>query len=389
MGCRICEGAGVSRCPIHSKAILPRVKLHVSKGSFFGDSPPSVFVGHHGYPRVRAGVLAPPVEGEDLDSPSKWFAQRLEIPQVVEKRLSLLNLSFSANIRKPASAREYFDEIALAVTPTEVEATTARMLRDSVSFDKYNSPMGLSVPLLDLKVTSNPKIPGKVDSILSEKNLPAAEAARELFGDGFDVYYLQRLLSAGLLGKSQQGKRLVPTRWSITAADSIVSEDLIGKIREFPPVESFQVFKSRHLDNEFHVVLAPHAWAFEQLEGYVPSGTLMVDTEFHEGRKDYARNVVGGYYAGRLAACEYLLSKGRQAAVIVLRSIGPAYYAPLGVWQVRENVRNAMAGPPAEFPGLEDALVHVFRESRLDRAAVLRESRLLSFLRKQAKITAF
>jgi hypothetical protein len=386
MACRICSGAGVSRCPIHSTSLLPRMRREINKGGFFGDSPPSVFVGHYNYPHVRAGVLAPPVEGTDLDNPAKWFAARLGIPQVVEKRLSLLNLSFSAKIQRPASAREYFSELARAVTPTEVEAKTERLLRGQVSFDSYNTPMGPSAPLLGLKITSNPKIPSKVDSILSEK-ISATEGVTALFDDGFDVYYLQRLLSAGLLGKS--GKKLVPTRWSITAADSIVSESLVEKIREFPPVETVQVFFSSHLDNEFHVILVPHAWAFEQIEAYVPSGTLVTDNEFHAGRKTYAKNVAGGYYAGRLSVCEYLLEKKRQAAVLILRSVGPAYYAPLGVWQVRENVRNAMAGKPAEFANLESALGHVFSSSRLERNSVLGQSKLLAFLRKQSKLGSF
>lgn len=384
-GCPICLGAGVERCPLHSTPIVAKTRAALSKGSFFGDSPPSIFVSHFGYPRVRAGVLAPPLPGqEDLDSPSKWFSDKLSIPEISEKRLSLLNMTFSADIKRPALSREYFGEVSLAVKPTEVEART-RSLREGLSFDKYSSPLGPSARLEEFKVTENPKIPSKVDSIVSE-NLGAEEGANELFNYGFDVYYIQRLLSGGFLGKK---KTLVPTRWGITAADSIVSERLISEIRELEKIDRVLLFRSKYLDNEFHILLFPGPWSFEQLEGYVPGETLMQDWEFHEGRKKYAFNVAGGYYAGRLAVCEYLKKAGKQASALIIRSIGEGYFAPLGVWQVRENVRSAMEGLPREFPDILSALSVLFSESRAKGERILGVSKLLKFALSQKRLDLF
>ncbi|MFH0961864.1 MAG: hypothetical protein V1820_04235 [archaeon] len=383
--CPICKGAGRERCPLHSKPLVAQTRRILSSGSFFGDSPPAVFIGHHGYPRVRAGVLAPPIPGRDLDNPPKWFEARLGIPEVAEKRLSLLNMTFSADVKKPALAREYLNEVTLAVKPTEVEARTGK-LREGLSFDKYSSPMGPSARLEELKVTGNPKIPSKVDSIISEK-LPAVSGANELFNYGFDVYYIQRLLSAGFLGSS---RKLVPTRWGITATDSIVSGKVLSEIREFEKLsDRFLLFRSRHLDNEFHILLIPSEWMFEQIEGYVPGETIVSDFEFYQGRKDYASNVAGGYYAGRLAVCEYLREKKLQAGVLIVRSIGSGYFAPLGVWQVRENVRNAFLQAPEEFPDLAQALDRIFSETRLSKEAVLAKSKIISFLRNQRRLSSF
>ncbi len=383
--CPICLGAGVERCPLHSTPIVAKTRAALSKGSFFGDSPPSIFVGNFGYPRVRAGVLAPPLPGhDDLDSPSKWFSDKLSIPEISEKRLSLLNMTFSAEIKRPALSREYFGEVSLAVKPTEVEART-RSLREGLSFDKYSSPLGPSASLEEFKVTENPKIPSKVDSILSE-NLRAEDGANELFNYGFDVYYIQRLLSGGFLGKK---KTLVPTRWGITATDSIVSERLISEIRELEKIDRALLFTSKHLDNEFHILLFPGQWSFEQLEGYVPGETLMQDWEYYEGRKKYASNVAGGYYAGRIAVCEYLAKVKRQASALIVRSIGEGYFAPLGVWQVRENVRNAMESPPREFPDLPSALQALFSESRVKKERILTESKLLKFALSQKRLDFF
>jgi hypothetical protein len=49
----------------------------------------------------------------------------------------------------------------------------------------------------------------------------------------------------------------------------------------------------------------------------------------------------GAYYAARLGVLEHLVDRGRQAKCLVLREVTDAYWAPVGVWQVREGVRNA------------------------------------------------
>jgi len=64
--------------------------------------------------------------------------------------------------------------------------------------------------------------------------------------------------------------------------------------------------------------------------------------ENYSGRKSYAFNTVGGYYAARLPILEYLNSINRQAKVLALRIETPSYWAALGVWVVRESVRKAL-----------------------------------------------
>jgi hypothetical protein len=54
--------------------------------------------------------------------------------------------------------------------------------------------------------------------------------------------------------------------------------------------------------------------------------------------------------------CEQLVKEQRQATAIVLREARPGYIMPVGVWQVRENVRNAMRQPPYKLNTLEMAL---------------------------------
>jgi hypothetical protein len=84
------------------------------------------------------------------------------------------------------------------------------------------------------------------------------------------------------------------------------------------------------------------------------------DYEFFNGRKDYASNVTGGYYATRLAVAEYLHKIKRQASVIVLRKISNEYFVPLGVWVVRETARNCF-NRSTEFSEKENLFRYIER----------------------------
>ncbi len=50
---------------------------------------------------------------------------------------------------------------------------------------------------------------------------------------------------------------------------------------------------------------------------------------------------------------------GRQAAVLAVREISEAYWAPLGVWVVREVARKAMTSPPLRFGSLPEAMAEM------------------------------
>jgi hypothetical protein len=80
------------------------------------------------------------------------------------------------------------------------------------------------------------------------------------------------------------------------------------------------------------------------------------------GRTSYADECSGAYYAARLAALEYLENIQRQAKVLIVRDVRPDYWAPLGVWVIRETMRNAFeeAGK-LEEKKIEDKLSDHFR----------------------------
>jgi len=56
--------------------------------------------------------------------------------------------------------------------------------------------------------------------------LRAADAIMELYRRGVETSSVQRVLSVGMLGL-KKNRKLVPTRWSISATDDVISGRLV------------------------------------------------------------------------------------------------------------------------------------------------------------------
>jgi len=218
----------------------------------------------------------------------------------------------------------------------------------------------------------------------------------ELYDKGVLVTKIQRAFSVGAFGL-KSNRRMVPTRWSITAVDSILSKDLMEKVKTFPEISEYRVYESCYLDNLFEVIMIPGAWSYEAMEAWYPGTVwnpnglnvvMFSDWEDYDGRTTYAE-IGGCYYAARLAVCELLVKERRQATVIVLREAHPGYIMPVGVWQVRENVRNAMRQKPFTFNTLDEALKFIGSKFQIPLQQWIMRSELLKNALFQKKITDF
>ncbi|HJH27423.1 MAG TPA: hypothetical protein C5S37_11850 [Methanophagales archaeon] len=252
-----------------------------------------------------------------------------------------------------------------------------------------------------MHVTENPKIPKKVDRIVSDE-LRAVEAAGGLYDLGLDVYKVAVILSSGALGL-RSAKKMVPTRWSITATDDVIFKKLAAQIREYPPVDSFYVYESSYMDNHFQILLMPSLFEYENFEAWLPGSVwndalalgqrpvIIEEYEGFKGRKRYAAEEGGGYYAVRLAVAEALHKMRRQAGVVVFREIHPQYFIPLGVWVVRETVRAAFRKKGEKFNTKKEALD--FIDSRLQANAGLKlrihDFEVQSAILRQRRLTDF
>jgi hypothetical protein len=137
------------------------------------------------------------------------------------------------------------------------------------------------------------------------------------------------------------------------------------------------------------VLLLPTAWQYEWMEAFLHIlGTeelVFADHEGFRGKKEYSK-VGGCFYSCRMAVLEALAREQVQAGAIILRE---AYrgYVPLGVFNVRENVRNAMLQPAREFEDAESALTHISQRLRLPLGRFIEEGTLLRDVMHKGQMT--
>ncbi len=349
-----------------------------------GSSPPDVFIGRARYPRVTVGALVPPYRGDTsvLAEPERWL--QLSREQIVRGRLSLVRGVAEVDARRPRGRRlEEIVELGISSRPAEVEMELRSKPAFRMPLDPDSQPFGPSAPLRDIR-TEGVKVDRRVEKAYEDMDLRASEAVLELYKSGVPISAIIRALSLGALGLKSQ-RKLVPTRWSITAVDSMIGLKLASEVRCLEELGEYEVYEAEKLDNKFIVVLAPRPWSYELIEAWYPytawnpsseSIAIGSDWEGYYGRSSYA-SIGGCYYAARLAVAEHLYERRRQAAAIVLREAYPGHIMPLGVWQVRESVRLALRQKPARYSSLEEALEHISERMLMPLEAWLQVSRLL------------
>lgn len=360
--------------------------MKLSVDSLFGPSPPSIFVGRFGYPNVYAGPLVSE-QGKDIfHSTRELYGKSLD--EIIFRTSSLLRTSKKINVRKVDRIVEVSQEIAMSEKPVDTEIWIEKFYGGG-SLDDFFHPTGPIIEPRKIDLVDNPIIPKKVDMVVEER-LKAETAIKELYTRGYDVEYLQRLLSSGILGKD---RKLVPTRWSITAVDDISFKSIIDHVKTNNSVDKVEYYYESFLGNRFHVLLIPGIWEFEMLEtwlrGAIYASETVVERDYepYEGRKDYASNITGAYYAARLAVAEHLNSIRRQAKALIYREITPDYKLPVGVWVIREGVRHALSKKPLVFGNLEDALNYAEKITRMKGWS--KKSKIAYNLKHQRRIEDF
>ncbi|MDY6777779.1 MAG: hypothetical protein SVU32_03875 [Candidatus Nanohaloarchaea archaeon] len=323
---------------------------NVEQESFFGASPPSIFVGRHGYPKVKAGVLSPVQiqESREYDAPQLWYQENRRIEDVIGFRSNLVNSRDTVTVQEPDEFLQPAQEIAIASDPVDIEVDLKRKPSFELNLQERSAGFGPAEDIEKLELAENPHVSRAVEKAISDDDWKAENAAQYLYSKDLDTYQIQRVLSAGMLGERDR-RRLVPTRWSITATDDVLSKGLREEVKDYQQLGEIRLFRNEYNGNLFNIVLIPGQWEYELVE-IKGSGSvwnpgdrayLTSNHEDYSGRTSYANDTAGAYYAARLGVLEYLREVGRQAKVLIIRDVSDEYWAPLGVWVIRETVRNA------------------------------------------------
>ncbi|MFN3910246.1 MAG: hypothetical protein ACK4J0_03385 [Candidatus Anstonellaceae archaeon] len=344
--CVECKRNKRVHCP-HKYLVKLKHQKIFDKEYFFGPTPPNIFVPHFNYPKISPNPIFLLDEKIDVN-PSSWYGwdfKKIFYASSMQIRASFINPKENTKMLQNIS------DVFLSFKPVDVEADYVKKPSLFVNFHQIHSPVGPKALIKKFSVVSNPSVPKKVDSLIQE-NLSASESIFELFKAGFDEFYICKIFSAGFLGKIQN-KKFVPTKWSITATDSILAKFFIKKIKMFSFLDKILVFENLYLANKFTIILFPGSWEFENIEAWCGSKTnYAISSEYESffGRTSYAQKQGGGYYASLFAISEALVKKlKKQAKVLVIREIMPQYDIPVGVWEIRENVRHAFDKEPKKF----------------------------------------
>jgi len=397
--CAKCRGRGFCKrpCKIYNKIkdFIPKTKTH-----FSGSSPPEIFVGRFNYPDIQAGILTPEnIEStEEYSMPEIWHEKRLSIDSILTNRSKLVYGKFKTQIKKPKTQEKnkflgLMQEISMAYKSVSTEFFLKKAPTMKLEINKHMPMIGNPAPLENARLQENPKIKPKVDYLVNDTDNKAANSLIELYKSQIAITNINKILSAGLLGLKTQ-RKLVPTRWAITAVDDTISKNLLKNIRYYPEISEILLFNSEYNGNHYEILLLPDKFSFEVLEAEV-SGSLwnqtghvsiMKDYELFHGRKYYADEVTGGYYAVRLPLCEYLEKIKRQATAIFFRQVTEEYYAPLGVGILREITRNAFQQQPEKFSTINEALAQAQSRLRIPITTWTNESVLLKEFGKQKRL---
>lgn len=400
--CALCKGSkklcGKEQCPIMVK-VHSKIKMQQNFDSRFidGSSPPGIFVGRFGYPKVFVGPLIPPVKGDTtlLDTPEMWMGRSIE--DITNFRHQLVRGMYKTDVKDFHSNRmvEKTIEIGLAENPTVAEAEFNKKPYGKISLHSDVQPIGPSAKLVRLDV-GNLRYNHRVEKAYYDTDLKSVEAVKRLYKDGVLISKIQKAFSVGAFGIGKN-RKFVPTRWSITAVDDLLGKNLVKNTKQYPIINEYRVYEYYNLDNRWIILMMPREWSYELIEAWYPKTLWNPDSpeveifsshEFYDGRKTYAE-IGGCYYSAKLATNELLNEERRQAGVVIMREAHPGYIMPVGVWNVRESVRAAYKTKPMKFGSLQEALDYSSTKLDIPMKKWIENSEVLTNTLTQRKITDF
>jgi hypothetical protein len=401
--CAVCRGlkmfCGKSKCPVLMKYFsTKKIKPLINKTVITGSSPPSVFIGRLGYPKVSIGPLIPPIVGDTsiIDSPEKWLEK--DIDEIVDFRSMLIRGKYTTSVYDLENTNKIIEstrELALAKNCVYSEAFFFKKPNTKISFYDEIQPHGPSAKIKKIEI-ENPKFDERIEKAFYDTDLNSKEAILYLYKNGVTISKIQRAFSVGAFGLKKL-RRFVPTRWTITAVDSIIGETLKTQTKKYPWIENHKIYYLNQFDNRWLILMIPSEWQYELIEAWYPNTTwnpfgkniaMYNSYEFYSGRSTYAE-IGGCYYAARFASNELLNKERRQASVLILRESHPGYIMPLGVWNVRESVRKALNGQPYKFDNLNESLLFIKEKMDIPLRRWIKNSAILKCQLFQKRIENF
>jgi hypothetical protein len=362
-----------------------------------GSSPTDLFIGRYGYPHVFIGPLVPPEFGDTsmLGMPELWRDKSIE--EIVGFRSRLIRGMHLTRVDavEKGKIEEGVRDLALSETVAEVDLDLKTRPFVKMEFLDDVQPYGPSAKMNGFDV-QNARADKRIESRYSDTDAKAIVSLTELYERGIPVSKMSRALSAGLFGIGRN-RKFVPTRWSITAVDDTLSKHNLEDVKSLAPVDAIHAYYNVALDNRWLIFFIPGKWQYESIEAWYPKTVWNMDGsdisiysshEGYYGRKTYA-GIGGCYYAARLAVTEKMKQIGKQGVVLILREVHEGYIMPVGVWNVREHVRETLSTQPTILHNTADMFNLMKEKLAIPQNAWVRNSNVLKDSLMQSRISDY
>lgn len=239
-----------------------------------------------------------------------------------------------------------------------------------------------------------------IEKVYYDKDLQAISAIVDLFLNKVSIDKINKTLSVGMLG-IKKNRKLTPTKWSITAVDKIISNQLTKNIEFNKSINEIEIYSYSHFHNDYYVIIIPNdLWSFEYIEIWkkynnekIPN---IITTDFEHTNSKIDKNIInpvskGAFFASKLGVFEHLNKVKKIGSVIIIRIIHPSYTIPLGVWQVRQGIRQALSSEKNKtiVKSIEEGDFYLYRTAKGNIHPQSISKSKTNVLLKQKKITQF
>lgn len=241
----------------------------------------------------------------------------------------------------------------------EVEFTThysKELQFNKISMNSTHGIMGSNNQVNKINANQNTSTSKQIEKFADNEE-KAKNAIISLYEREVNEHQIINLLALGTFGL-QSNKKLVPTRWAITAYDQTLEKHLHQKIIKYNPLNSYEIYHHKDKGNEFIIILFPEPFQAQVTEKF--EGGLEEDYVSHNNKLQTKEPMCsGGYYATKLPVFEQLNQRKKQSAYISIRIIKD-YELPLGVVFVRESVRTALKNQIFKTSNKQEMLKFLF-----------------------------
>ncbi len=320
------------------------------------------------------------------------------------KAKSILGSTQKNYIKKPkARIVEELRDIYKSKTAIEMQSSFDKEITfNKILSSKVAGVMGSQNELTKLEAQENTRTSNKIEKFTAN-DIKAREAIISLYEKGVSEHQIINLLALGSFG-IEINRKLVPTKWAISAYDQTIDNYLHKKIQKYSLINQYEIYQDRDKGNDFIIILLPDTFSAEIVETWDISGfdqseatgkwktdkKMIIEQDYvgNNNKLGYTEpNCSGGYWATKSPINRFLDQRKKQASYISIRFIDN-YEIPLGVVFVRECARKALKN--CIFKSSSQKEVEDFLKQYSPRHYYhFKKSKLLKEQQAQKKITSF